>query len=303
MSERFTKVVDVMAALRAVNGCPWDRKQTHESLKPYLLEETYEVLETIDQRDTQKLKEELGDVLLQVLFHSQIAAEAKSFTVEDVLDTLATKLIRRHPHVFGTGDQTTGVTNSEQVLSQWEQIKQAEREAAGTKQSALDGVPKTLPALLRAYQVQARAARVGFDWPHNSAGLQQVFGKITEEVEELREALAQAGSQVEAEGKVTAEVKEKMPNGQTEIEAELGDILFSLVNLARFIKVNPEEALRRATSRFVDRFQLVESGAAQQGRPLTEMTLADMDELWEEAKRRLRDAQPGSSQQHGEHRP
>lgn len=149
-----------MAALRAVNGCPWDRKQTHESLKPYLLEETYEVLETIDQRDTQKLKEELGDVLLQVLFHSQIAAEAESFTVEDVLDTLATKLIRRHPHVFGTSDQTSGVTSSEQVLSQWEQIKKAEREAAGTKQSALDGVPKTLPALLRAYQVQARAARV-----------------------------------------------------------------------------------------------------------------------------------------------
>jgi tetrapyrrole methylase family protein/MazG family protein len=290
-----------MAALRAVNGCPWDRKQTHESLKPYLLEETYEVLETIDQRDTEKLKEELGDVLLQVLFHSQIAAEAESFTVEDVLDTLATKLIRRHPHVFGTSEQATGVTSSEQVLSQWEQIKQAEREAAGTKQSALDGVPKTLPALLRAYQVQARAARVGFDWPHNSAGLQQVFGKITEEVEELREALAQAGSQVGAEEKVKAE--EKMPNGQTEIEAELGDILFSLVNLARFIKVNPEEALRRATNRFVDRFQLVEAGAAQQGRPLTEMTLADMDKLWEEAKRRLHDARPGSSQQHGEHRP
>ncbi len=303
MSERFTKVVEVMAALRAVNGCPWDRKQTHESLKPYLLEETYEVLETIDQRDTQKLKEELGDVLLQVLFHSQIAAEAKSFTVEDVLDTLATKLIRRHPHVFGTGDQATSTTTSDQVLSQWERIKQAEREASGTKQSALDGVPKALPALLRAYQVQARAARVGFDWPHNSAGLQQVFGKITEEVEELREALAQAGSQVEAEEKVQAEVEEKMPNGQIEIEAELGDILFSLVNLARFIKVNPEEALRRATNRFVDRFQLVEAGAAQQGRPLTEMTLADMDELWEEAKRRLHDAQPGSPQQHGEHRP
>ena len=160
MSERFTKVVEVMAALRAVNGCPWDRKQTHESLKPYLLEETYEVLETIDQRDTQKLKKELGDVLLQVLFHSQIAAEAESFTVEDVLDTLATKLIRRHPHVFGTSDQTSGVTSSEQVLSQWEQIKQAEREAAGTKQSALDEIPKTLPALLRAYQVQARAVRV-----------------------------------------------------------------------------------------------------------------------------------------------
>lgn len=297
MSERFTKVVEVMAALRAVNGCPWDRKQTHESLKPYLLEETYEVLETIDQRDTLKLKEELGDVLLQVLFHSQIAAEAESFTVEDVLDTLATKLVRRHPHVFGTSEQAAGVTSSEQVLSQWEQIKQAEREAAGTKQSALDGVPKTLPALLRAYQVQARAARVGFDWPHNNTGLQQVFGKITEEVDELREALAQAQQQTDTSPAPL------QSNGQEQIEAELGDILFSLVNLARFIKVNPEEALRRATNRFVDRFQLVEAGAAQQGRPLTEMTLADMDELWEEAKRRLNDAQPGSPQQYGEHRP
>ena len=284
-----------MAALRAVNGCPWDRKQTHESLKPYLLEETYEVLETIDQRDTQKLKEELGDVLLQVLFHSQIAAEAESFTVEDVLDTLATKLIRRHPHVFGTSDQTSGVTSSEQVLSQWEQIKQAEREAAGTKQSALDGVPKTLPALLRAYQVQARAARVGFDWPHNSTGLQQVFGKITEEVHELREALSHA----QKPGGTDALPQQF--NGQEQVEAELGDILFSLVNLARFIKVNPEEALRRSTNRFVDRFQLVEAGATQQGRALTEMTLAEMDELWEEAKRRLKNSQPNSPQLHKDH--
>jgi len=295
MSERFTKVVEVMAALRAVNGCPWDRKQTHESLKPYLIEETYEVLETIDQRDAQKLKEELGDVLLQVIFHSQIAAETESFTVEDVLETLATKLIRRHPHVFGTSDQATGVTTSEQVLSQWEQIKQAEREAAGTKQSALDGVPKTLPALLRAYQVQARAARVGFDWPHNSTGLQQVFGKITEEVHELREALSHA----QKPGGTDALPQQF--NGQEQVEAELGDILFSLVNLARFIKVNPEEALRRSTNRFVDRFQLVEAGATQQGRALTEMTLAEMDELWEEAKRRLKNSQPNSPQLHKDH--
>ncbi|NGZ03054.1 MAG: nucleoside triphosphate pyrophosphohydrolase [Nitrospira sp. WS238] len=292
MSKRFTKVVEVMAALRAVNGCPWDRKQTHESLKPYLLEETYEVLETIDQRDMRKLQEELGDVLLQVLFHSQIAAEAESFTVEDVLDTLATKLIRRHPHVFGTSDQTSGVTSSEQVLSQWEQIKQAEREAAGSKQSALDGVPKTLPALLRAYQVQARAARVGFDWPHNSAGLQQVFDKITEEVGELREAIADRAGDTQA--------TLSQSNGQEQVEAELGDLLFSLVNLARFIKVNPEDALRRATTRFCDRFHLVEDGAAQQGRTLTEMTLAEMDELWEEVKRRLRQSMPNTTPHKGD---
>ncbi len=291
MSERFTKLVDLMAALRAQNGCPWDRKQTHESLKPYLLEEAYEVLETIDQRDTEKLREELGDVLLQVLFHSQIAAEAGSFTVEDVMETLAAKLIRRHPHVFGTGDQTEQVSNSEQVLAQWEDIKRAEREAAGKTQSALDGVPKILPALLRAYQIQARAARVGFDWPHNAAGLDQIFGKIAEEVDELKGALAQAGT----------ETSPNRPASQADIEAELGDILFSLVNLARFVKVNPEEALRRSTNRFIDRFHLVEAQAADQQRTLKDMTLAEMDELWEEAKRRLQSLRPNPLQ-HAEDR-
>jgi tetrapyrrole methylase family protein/MazG family protein len=277
MSERFTKLVGLMATLRAVNGCPWDRKQTHDSLKPYLLEETYEVLETIDQRDTAKLREELGDVLLQVIFHSQIAAEAGTFSIDDVLDTLADKLVRRHPHVFGNSDQTGTLTNGEQVLNQWEHIKRAEREAAGSAQSALEGVPKTLPALLRAYQTQARAARVGFDWPQNAAGLEQIFGKVAEEVGELKDALAQA----------EAKQAPSQPDRQAEIESELGDILFSLVNLARFVKVNPEEALRRSTNRFTDRFHLVEAQAAENGRTLTDMTLDEMDQLWEEAKRRL----------------
>jgi tetrapyrrole methylase family protein / MazG family protein len=291
MSTHFTKVVELMAALRAQNGCPWDRKQTHESLKPSLLEETYEVLETIDQGDQAKLREELGDVLLQVIFHSQIAAEVGTFTVEDVLDTLAEKLVRRHPHVFGNGDQTGTLTNSEQVLNQWEHIKRAEREAAGGTQSALDGVPKTLPALLRAYQTQARAARVGFDWPHNAAGLEQIFGKVAEEVGELKEALAQAES------------GPNQPGRQTDIEAELGDILFSLVNLARFVKVNPEEALRRSTNRFIDRFHLVETQAAEKGTSLTDMTLAEMDELWDEAKRRLQRPQPDTTSHAGDRAP
>ncbi|MCP9449444.1 MAG: nucleoside triphosphate pyrophosphohydrolase [Nitrospira sp.] len=282
MSEQFDKVTDIMAALRAPNGCPWDRKQTHESLKPYLLEETYEVLETIDQGDEAKLREELGDVLLQVLFHSQIAAEAGTFTIDDVLKTLAEKLIRRHPHVFKTDGQGGTVTSSEHVLSQWEQIKRAERQAAGNSQSALDGVPKTLPALLRAFQIQARAARVGFDWPHNAGGLEQIFEKIAEEVGELKQAL----------GNADIDSASAPPTEQTEVEAELGDILFSLVNLARFLKVNPEEALRRATNRFVDRFHLVEALAAEQGRAFPEMTVADMDLLWEEAKRRLADPRP-----------
>jgi tetrapyrrole methylase family protein/MazG family protein len=279
MSERFTKLVELMAALRAPNGCPWDRKQTHESLKSYLLEETYEVLETIDQRDQTKLREELGDVLLQVIFHSQIAAEAGSFTVEDVLEVLATKLIRRHPHVFGNGSQAGALTNGEQVLSQWEEIKRTEREAAGGAKSALDGVPKTLPALLRAYQTQARAARVGFDWPHNAAGLEQVFGKVAEEIGEMHDAVAKGASE--------AESTRSQPAGREHIEAELGDILFSLVNLARFLKVNPEDALRGSTNRFIDRFHLVEAQAAEKGRSLTDMTLAEMDLLWDEAKERL----------------
>lgn len=278
MSERFSKLIDLMATLRAPNGCPWDRKQTHESLKPYLLEEAYEVLETIDHRDNAKLKEELGDVLLQVIFHSQIASEASTFTIDDVVDHLATKLVRRHPHVFGDPDAATKPTNGEQVLSQWEEIKRAERQAAGGAQSALDGVPKALPALLRAYQVQARASRVGFDWSHDAIGLADVFKKIAEEIGELQSALA-----AEAAPSSSA-------SSRDEVAGELGDLLFSLVNLARFLKINPEDALRLSTNRFVDRFVLVETQAAEQQRPLSSMTAAELDGLWESAKRRLRKA-------------
>lgn len=277
MSERFSKLIDLMATLRAPDGCPWDRKQTHESLKPYLLEEAYEVLETIDHRDTAKLKEELGDVLLQVIFHSQIASESGTFTIDEVVDHLAAKLVRRHPHVFGDPDAATKPANGEQVLSQWEEIKRAERQAAGGAQSALDGVPKALPALLRAYQVQARASRVGFDWSHDATGLADVFKKIAEEVGELQAALAAAAA--------TPSV-----SNQDEVAGELGDLLFSLVNLARFLKVNPEDALRLSTNRFVDRFVLVESQAAEQQRPLSGMTASELDGLWENAKRRLREA-------------
>jgi len=278
MSDRFSKLIDLMAALRVPNGCLWDRKQTHESLKPYLLEEAYEVLETIDHQDHIKLREELGDVLLQVIFHSQIAAEAGTFTIDEVVEQLSTKLIRRHPHVFGNDNTTAKPANGEQVLSQWEEIKKAERQAAGGPQSALDGVPKALPALLRAYQVQARASRVGFDWSHDAVGLEEVFKKITEEIGELRDALAQSQTN---------------PSTSTDdIAGELGDLLFSLVNLARFIKVNPEDALRQSTNRFVERFALVESQAADQHRALTDMTLAEMDALWEAAKQRLREQIP-----------
>jgi tetrapyrrole methylase family protein/MazG family protein len=270
LSQRFQKLTDLMAALRAPNGCPWDRKQTHESLKPYLLEETYEVLETIDQQDRRKLAEELGDVLLQVLFHSQIAAEAGTFTIDDVLDQLADKLVRRHPHVFPNGSKDPVPTNADQVLAKWEDIKRAEREAEGRPESVLEGVPQTLPALLRAYQIQARASRVGFDWSHDQAGFDQVLTKIEEEIRELRIALRQPSS---VEGK------------QREIEAEFGDVLFSLVNLARFVKVNPEDALRRAVNRFVTRFQYIERQAAREGRTVGDLSFDEMNRLWEDAKR------------------
>lgn len=267
MSERFNELVQLMAKLRASDGCPWDRKQTHESLKPYLLEETYEVLETIDRKDTGKLREELGDLLLQILFHAQIGTEAGTFTIEEVMRQLAEKLVRRHPHVFG---KTEGdPLNADQVYLKWEQIKRDERKRTGGAESALDGVPQTLPALLRAFQIQARASRVGFDWPHTREGTDQVMDKIEEEVREVRHAM-------------TSSIGET----QRRIEAEFGDLLFALVNLARFLKVNPEDALRGATNRFTDRFQQMEAEATRSGRTLDSMSLAELDALWENAKQK-----------------
>jgi tetrapyrrole methylase family protein/MazG family protein len=276
MSDRFDELVRLMAKLRAPDGCPWDRKQTHESLKPYLLEETYEVLDTIDKQDEPKLREELGDLLLQVIFHAQIAAERKTFTVEDVMQLLADKLIRRHPHVFGRQD-ADGALTPDEVYSNWEQIKKSERQRTGRSESALDGVPKTLPALLRAFQIQARASRVGFDWPQNGEGVHQVMDKVKEEIEELTDAYGARDDRAGEAGRHAA---------QRHLEDEMGDVLFALVNLARFLKVNPEDALRRATDRFADRFHFVEAEAARTGRTLQSMTLAEMDTLWEEAKAR-----------------
>lgn len=272
MSESFDRLVELMAKLRAPDGCPWDRKQTHESLKPYLIEEAYEVLETIDQQDPRKLREELGDLILQVLFHAQIGAETGAFTIAEVLEQLADKLVRRHPHVFAKQEQPQGEDSlsPDQVYSNWEQIKRDERARAGQTESALHGVPKTLPALLRAFQVQARASRVGFDWPHTREGTERVMEKIEEEVRELREAVA-----------------DNTAGKADRIESEFGDLFFALVNLARFVKVNPEEALRGSTNRFVARFQLMEAAAARAGRSLDNMTLDELDLLWNDAKRVL----------------
>jgi tetrapyrrole methylase family protein/MazG family protein len=279
MSERFHTVVELMAALRAPDGCPWDRKQTHESLRPYLLEETYEVLDILDRQDRSKLAEELGDVLLQVLFHSQIASEAGSFTIEDVLEQLADKLIRRHPHVFKNGAADQVPMNADQVVMRWEDIKRTERQASGQPASVLDGVPQTLPALLRAYQLQARAARVGFDWTHDAKGFDQVLGKIEEEIQELRVAIRSPASH-QTEPDATASTER-----QARVVAEFGDVLFSLVNLSRFIKVNPEDALRQASNRFVERFQFIEARATESGRAVSELSFEELDRLWDQAKR------------------
>lgn len=276
MSQRFDELVNLMAKLRAPDGCPWDRKQTHESLKPYLLEETYEVLETIDKQDEPKLREELGDLLLQILFHAQIAAERKTFSMEEVMQLLADKLVRRHPHVFG--EKGDGALTPDQVYSNWEQIKKSERQQAGRSESVLDGVPKTLPALLRAFQIQARASRVGFDWPQNGDGVHQVMDKVKEEIEELTDAY---GTPEKRAGEADQAAM------QRHLEDEMGDVLFSLVNLARFLKVNPEDAMRRATDRFADRFHFIETEASRMGRALESMTLAEMDALWEKAKQKL----------------
>jgi tetrapyrrole methylase family protein/MazG family protein len=250
----FQRLVEVMATLRGPGGCPWDREQTRESLKPFLIEETYEVLEALDQGDRQKLQEELGDLLLQVVFHAQVASERAEFTITDVLQTVIDKLVRRHPHVFGEHRAET----AEEVLQNWERLKQEERGGA-EKASALDGVPKSLPALLRAQRLQDKAARVGFDWGETAAVLQ----KVEEELGELKGAMGKEAEMV---------------------EGEMGDLLFSLVNLARFLHLNAEETLRKCIEKFIRRFRHIEEVVAQQGKSLEESSLEEMDALWQEAK-------------------
>ena len=252
--DNFQKLVDIMALLRSENGCPWDKIQTHASIKPYLIEETYEVVEAIDENDPAKMKEELGDLLLQVVFHAQMAKEHGEFDINDVIEKISDKMVSRHPHVFGDAKFET----PEEVTKQWQDRK---KEEGKLRDSALEGVPKELPSLLRAHRLQSRAAKVGFDW----AKVEDVFGKLDEELNEFKEAL---------------EKKDKK-----EIEDELGDIFFVLVNISRFVGVNAEEALRKTISKFISRFRYIEMKAAEEGRQLSDMTLEDMDALWDEAKK------------------
>ena len=231
----FEKLVSIMETLRSDKGCPWDREQTHESLRPYLIEEAYEVLDAIDTKDDNELKIELGDLLLQVVFHAQLAHEEGRFSIEDVSGAVTEKLIRRHPHVFGDVKADT----SDQVLENWEKIKQ--REKGPGKKSVLDGLPSQLPALLKAFRIQEKVSRVNFDWQD----VKEVFGKVREEIYELEEA--------------------HDSTDQAAQEEEFGDLLFSMVNLARHLKITPEDALRFTNEKFIKRFNYIEEKMALNG--------------------------------------
>jgi len=272
MSDAFNELVDLVAKLRGPEGCPWDRKQTHESLKPYLLEESYEVLAALDRKNPLQLREELGDLLLQILLHADIAQEQGYFTIQDVATTLSEKLIRRHPHVFENSQNSDQPLTPDQVVNQWEKIKQTERSNAGKEESILEGVPASLPALLRAYQVQKRVARVGFDWEKP----EDVVEKLDEELQELRDATSPKGNH----GSTGSSPKHSFEA----IEEEFGDVLFTVANLARFLKINPEEALRKTCNRFVSRFAYMERRANSMGKALHHLTPTEWDTLWEAAK-------------------
>ena len=253
----MNNLVDIMERLRNKDGCPWDIKQTHESLKSYLIEESYEVLEAIDLQDDVLLQEELGDLLLQVVFHSQIAKERQVFNIEDVIHGISDKLVFRHPHVFTENK----ANNCEEALESWEGQKREEKQIQSTIE-AMELIPKNLPALMKAYKIQKKAAAVGFDWDK----VEDVLNKVDEELQELQEA-----------------VKE---GNKKEIHSEAGDLVFAVVNLLRFYDVEPEEALRGTCQKFMDRFRYVEEAAKAAGRELEGMTLEEMDILWEQAKKK-----------------
>jgi tetrapyrrole methylase family protein/MazG family protein len=257
MSKAFDRLTRVMARLRSERGCPWDREQTRESLKPYLLEEAYEVIEAIEEKDPGAMKEELGDLLFQVVFHAQIARERGEFTMTDLLVALTDKMVRRHPHVFAGAR----VGSAREALARWEALKQGEGRTR-SRESILDGVPRQLPALIRAGQLQSRAARVGFDWTE--------FGPVWKKV---REELGEIEAAIRGRRRVS-------------IESELGDLLFALVNAGRFLNVDPEEALRKANDRFTNRFRYMEKNAKRSGRRFSDLRLDEMDRLWEAAKKR-----------------
>jgi MazG family protein len=247
-----------MARLRSPEGCPWDREQTFDTIKPYLLEETYEVMDSIDARDWDGLADELGDLLLQVVFFSQMAKEAGHFEVADAIEAINSKLVRRHPHVFAEGDAKT----AEDVIRKWDEIKAGEKAAKAKPKGLLASVPRSLPALMEARQIAGRAAGAGFDWNN----VDEVLNKLREELAELDGARQTGSSEA--------------------LQDEIGDMLFVIVNIARFLKVDPEQALRGTNSKFRRRFEHVEKGLEAQGKSPREATIEDMERLWQEAKSR-----------------
>jgi MazG family protein len=251
LSDSFLKLVGIMDDLRA--KCPWDKKQTIETLRPLTLEETYELADAITDQDFKGIKEELGDVLLHILFYAKIGSEQNQFTLQEVIDGISEKLIVRHPHIYG--DVT--VENEEDVKRNWEQIKLK----TNNKKSVLSGVPKALPAVVKATRIQEKAKQVGFEWENK----EDVFKKVQEEIGELQEAIAE--------------------DNQAHIEEEFGDVLFSLINYARFLKVDAEGALEKTNKKFMYRFQQIETIANQRGKALQDMTLGEMDDIWNEVKR------------------
>lgn len=250
---KFNDLVAIMKKLRDPNGCPWDREQTHQSLKTFLIEECYELLSAIDTEDMEKVKEELGDLFLQIVFHSRIAEERGAFNIEDVIDAICRKLIRRHPHVFAGKN----VRNSDEVKENWERIKEEEGKR---KVSIIDDLPKGFPSLLRAYFVTELVSRVGFDWEK----AEDILEKLQEEISELREAIDK--------------------KDRKRIEKETGDLLLTTVNIARFLEVNPEDALRQAVERFICRFRYIEDQLRRNRRDIKKTSPDELNLLWEEAK-------------------
>ena len=278
MSRRFEDLVALQARLLDPNGCPWDREQTHESLRTYLLEEVYEVLETLDAKDYDKLAGELGDLLLQVVFHAELARRAGRFEIGDVVERIYTKMVRRHPHVFGDAQ----AASAGEVLKNWEQLKAEERaqskaENGGEEggESLLDGIPHTLPAALEAYQLTRRASRIGFDWDT----LEGLLDKLREESQELRGAMGEAD--------------------KARVEEEVGDLLFVAVNVARFLHVDPELALKKASRKFKARFQQMERGAAAAGHKLADTPREEMERLWDQAKVKEKNIAEGQTKRAG----
>jgi len=263
----LTRLIEIMATLRGPDGCPWDREQTIDTLKPFVLEETYEVLEAIDRHDHAELAEELGDFVFEAVFLAQLEAEAGHFTIADSLESIAEKLVRRHPHVFNRDEGEAALATAGQVRTRWEELKAQERGANAKPKTLLSGIAPALPALLRAYHIGVRAASVGFDW--TTPG--DIVGKIQEEVDELREV-------VDA-GEVN----------QARAEEEMGDLLFSIANLSRKLGIEPETALRKANDKFTRRFGVLESNVSASGRAMKDMTLQELEAEWQRAKA----SQPG----------